>query len=75
MDISYRPARPEDLEEGGARLPSRRGNELRVRHGGAGGAGAAIDRVFRSSARQIARPSCGVAEKRRRDRRLRFSAG
>ncbi len=45
MDISYRPARPEDLEEG-ERVCLEAGNELRVRHGGrAGGAGAAIDRV------------------------------
>src|SRR5947207_3267366 len=33
MDISYRPARPEDLEEG-ERVCFQAGNELRVRHGG-----------------------------------------
>jgi len=33
MDISYRPARPEDLEEG-ERVCFQAGNELRLRHGG-----------------------------------------
>ena len=33
MDITYRPARPEDLEEAG-RVVQRSGNAMRVRHGG-----------------------------------------
>ena len=33
MNISYRPAKPEDLEEG-ERVCFQAGNELRLRHGG-----------------------------------------
>ena len=57
MDITYRPAKPEDLEEA-ERVAQQSGNALRVRHGGRPSL-APLRPPFRNSVWRKIRPGSG----------------